>query len=347
MRISYLINFAENVSRGAHDVLIKNLSDNIVNVSTGVRNLSNQMETTLAAPKTEPVNAPSIPTTLQAPQHAPTGTSDPPTGNISSSKHVFTHQPPGQLSHENFPNIKNWFKKGYSRKRKAGTKGLDNDPNSEGNKSSILSSYMVDENGQDIPEEEKDNARTTARGFFNFLLENNRAPATWEDSSIDVRNEYIYVMETHHPFLRYCQGHWKAIQIATNTYHGWTLTRIGRSKKTKAKRGADTEAIDIDAGENEGVKASKRPQEDGGMVQEPSKRPRVEEARPTPRPRPHSTKTIPQGPKVRNSVYIVRTLHRTRLTGLIVRIFEPYVQGKPSIDPLSSARASDLRQQSK
>ena len=302
------------------------------------------METTLATPKTEPVNAPSIPTALQAPQHVPTSTSDPPPSNISSSKLVFTHQPPDQLLHTNFPNINNWFKKGYSRKRKAGTKGLDHDPNSEGSKSSILSSYMVDENGQDIPEEEKDNARTTARGFFNFLLENNRAPATWEDASIDVRNEYTYVMETQHPFLRYCHGHWKAIQIATNTYHGWSVTRIGRAKKTKVKREADSEVIDIDAGENEGAK---RPQEDEGMVQEPSKRPRVEETRPTPRPRPHSTKTIPQAPKVRNSVYIVCTLHRTRLTGLIVRIFAPYAQGKPSIDPLSSARASDSHQQSK
>ena len=123
-------------------------------------------------------------------------------------------------------------------------------------KSSILSSYMEDENGVDLPESTKEAVREEARNFFQLLLENNRAPAVWGDAAINIKNEYLYCMETQYPFLRFCQDHWKAKQVATNSYSQWQSNAAKRMRVAITKKKALTEVIDVNPAEDDNLDAS-------------------------------------------------------------------------------------------
>lgn len=196
----------------------------------------------------------------------------------------FTRLPLPQLAANDFPNLQHsWFEDIYKRRRKAGKNG--NDEDNPGNpKGSILSSYMEDNNGVEIPEQERDNARKTAKGFFSLLLQTNRAPPCWRDLAIDAENEYLHIMESSHSFLRLCDNHWKAKRIATNSYSQWLGGAIKRLAAAKAKNASAGEIIDIDSDDDVDT-SSKRPQAEDNDVRH-SKRPRVEATEPAPRPRP-------------------------------------------------------------
>ena len=267
----------KNMSRRSNDATIKNLAEN-------VKNLPARMEASLTNPP-----------------------------GSSSSTLRFTNLPLPQLDPNNYPNVKMWFPGSYKDIRKTGkTVKEDNEGRShacqeldakkdvgERPKSSILSSYMEDKDGNEVPEKIKDAVRKEAKLFFNLLLENGRAPIVWGDASIDVSNELVHALETKFEFLRLCDDHWKALQVATNSYSQWHVKAIGR-KTTALKNRVDGEVIDVDADVN-GDRPSKRaPAENNDTRQ--SKRPRVEGTQSAPsRPRP--TKVTTQRRRVRKLFY--------------------------------------------
>jgi hypothetical protein len=303
---------------------MKNMSDNIANVSTGFKSLSNHVETTLSTPKIDFTNISTIPIFFSIPSNAP-NTSDP--FSPSSSRHLFGKKPLPQLDRNEHLNISLWFPGDYNVKRKAGKKGVSHDLEEVGGekaKSSILSCYMEDENGEEIPKTTRDAVRDTAKAFFELLLENDRAPSTWGNAPIDVKNEYLHIMETSFPFLRLCQDHWKAIKVATNSYSQWQSHAIVRAKGAKGmKKRTKREVIHVDTDEDDDSNedddtnedsedednSSKRPQDKGKDVPRPSKRPRIEENQPTPRPRPRPLPTPRTRPLVCNSIHVVCILH--------------------------------------
>lgn len=194
-----------------------------------------------------------------------------------------TRQPPPQLERAMFPSVKMWFSDDYKGRRKT-VKGpedkLEDDSNGT-SKPSVLSSYMEDESGKVVHETSRAAVRAHAKAFFCSLLKNGRAPAKWGDASLDVVNELVYELETNFPWLRLCEGHWKAKQVATNSYSQWLPVALNRLKNDTAKAGKgsqspDVEVIDVDAVELRRKKPLKRRVvEDDGAG--PSKRPHPEE----------------------------------------------------------------------
>ena len=167
---------------------------------------------------------------------------------------------------------------------------------------------MEDENGEEVPESTKEAVRMTARAFFELLLENDRAPTVWGSAPVDIRNEYLCVMETNYPFLRYCQDHWKALKVATNSYSQWLSNSTSRTAATKGKRRARSEVIDVDADEDDSGEASNRPKDTEEDAPGTSKRPRVGGDRSAPPSRPPPTKVSAQRRKVCKLLFIYGTL---------------------------------------
>ena len=288
---------------------MKSMADNVANVSTGFRNLSSQVETSLNVLKIEKSNAPSIPTAPSFPSNVPNPCAPP---AIPPPGHFFTNKPLPQLPYDVEGNTNHWFQKVYNSKRRPGREGGADDLG-PGQKEKILLCYMEDENGKEVPASTKDSVRRTARGFFELLLENGRAPSQWGNAPLDVQNEYLHIMESAHPFLCLCQDHWKATKVATNSYSQWLYNALRRTKNVVAKVTPNDEAIDIDSNEDSDEdsdgKALTRIRDEEEADPRPSKRPRVQENQPTPAPRPRSKKINPQRPKVCKQVHIRCTLH--------------------------------------
>ena len=159
----------------------------------------------------------------------------------------------------------------------------------EKHKTSILSSYMVDENGDQVPEHEKTAVRDVTREFFFELLEKGRAPNSWRRVAGDCKKELFYQLETQFEFLRYCNNHWKANMVPTNSYSQWRGNYVKNpAEKTRpidvdAPAPIDVDTITPPGGRNNPrsiSKASKRRREED-KVPGPSKRSRVEETGPT------------------------------------------------------------------
>jgi len=165
---------------------------------------------------------------------------------------------------------------------------------------------MEDEHGNPIPKLRRAAVRKTAKGFFHLILEMGRAPAAWGDVSLDIDNELIHRLESEHEFLRLCDNHWKARQVATNSYSQWHLGAPARRAAALAKQAAEeseraggTEVIDVDSDDvnNDDAnqdKPPKRPRAEDNETRRP-KRPRVEGTESTP-PRP--TRVAPHRQRV-------------------------------------------------
>jgi len=224
-----------------------------------------------------------VSTTPNAPS-TPSSTSDAfyPT-SLSSSALNFTRLPLPQLDQAKYPNVQHWCEDNYKGLRKLGKAGNKDNLKGKNSKGSILSRYMEDENGEAIPEATRDAARDAARGFFSLLLEKDRAPPTWRDASIDIKNELVHILESNFYFIRLCDNHWKASKIATNSYSQWYPKALQRRAKALAKKVANSKVIDVDADDDKD-KSPKRPRtKDDDM--RGSKRPRVEDTQ-TPPPLP-------------------------------------------------------------
>ena len=317
-------------------MIVKDIAQNI---SSGFESFSARITAptanhTLFSPTTP---APSI--DLGTPSD--TSSAPKPTGLLSGA--MFTRLPLPQLPRKEFPKVKHWDKTGYNSSRKAGKSGVKDDPEiQEGKKASILSSYMEDENGDQVPEETKVAARETARAFFHLLDVNNRLPPTWKALSIDAKNEYLYLMESAHPFLHLCENHWKADRIAINSYSQWS----GKpSDVTGGQNVDDAEAADVNAGNSDNHnKLPKRPRAEDGEKKHP-KRPRVEEVRSTPQP----AKITSQRQRVCKSLssWLYESLTIFQRGAYCMDSPTICAREKPSADRSHTVQAFGLRQPSK
>ena len=209
-------------------------------ISSGIKNLSTQMETSQMDWK------PALSTVSTTPivSNARSSASNSPT--LSSSRKTYTHLPPEQLPQEDYPGVLMWTEDDYKELRKHGRQDREID-------GSALSSYMEDEHGQPIPKGTRNAVREKARKFYSQLLVDNKAPSIWSDASLDVSNEFVHTLESNFGFLRLCEGHWKAIRVATNGYSQWYLPAVNRRAAALAalKEKAKVEVIDIDAEDND------------------------------------------------------------------------------------------------
>jgi hypothetical protein len=230
-----------------------------------------------------------------------------------------------QLDKAKYEKIKLWGPEEYQGYRKGGKRGGEN-PLTDKSNSSILSIFMEDENGNQIPEKTKKVVRKTAKAFYEGLLKNGNAPTAWGHATLSIRHTFINMLETEFPFLRFCEGHWKANQVATNSYSQWYLKALERkaaalAKKANKRTTEEHGIIDVDVDENDLENPSKRPGDNEDNVPGPSKRPRVENPRPTstiPRPRP--TRITPTAKKVRESfdliICVTKSIQRIFCTNL-------------------------------
>ena len=266
-------------------------------------------------------NVGTTPTTLPAAPAAP------------ANPHLFssgpTIEPPPQLNRKDFPHVKHWTPRYFTSLRK-GVKEEENEGSLDthgatsagsskrsGKKESTSSCFMEDENGEPIPEHTRSAARSKAKGFWIEIFAKGIAPATYGKAGIDMRNQYISLMENTFPWLRYCENHWKADQIWRNGYPDWysralieqekEKEKAAKEKAAKEKVAMEGEVIDVDAdvGDSQDNKegSSKRPRVDDETNSEPKRR-RVEEDQATPPSRPVPTKITPKRLRVRSILYI-------------------------------------------
>ena len=242
----------------------------MVAFSSGFENVSSF----LAKSEHQPL---AIPTTS-----IPSGSSDPSTDPPGAlRKKIYTSQPPPQLDHEQYPDVRQWFPTDYNDRRKVGKGTGEGGSAADGPKSPVLSSYMEDEHGRLVPMSTRAAIRAMAKDFFWKILRDGRAPAKWGDAGLDVSNELICLLETNYPWLRLCQDHWKAKKVATNSYSQWYSDATNcYNKETrlqgKAPQPPTTDIIDVDSDTDTQKRPLKRRlAEDDGAGR--SKRPHLEE----------------------------------------------------------------------
>lgn len=257
--------------------MVKYIGENIASMSSGFKNVSSQMGTFLTKSEQEPLAISTTP--------VPSSSSD---VSPNSTTSILARLPPPQLDCSQYPKVQQWFPDKYNGRRKTSKAGKAAEGESleeaqgeileEAPKSSVLSSYMEDENGCTIPSATRNAVREMARQFFWQLLTHGQAPAKWGEATIDVSNEMIFQLETAFPWLRLCENHWKAKKIATNSYSQWypgALLRFQGEQARKSK--GSTEVIDVDDDEPHLKRPLKRrvPEDDGAGR---PKRPRLDES---------------------------------------------------------------------
>ena len=140
-------------------------------------------------------------------------------GNIPDNCHcplgLLLHPPLPQLDRAKYPNIVHWFEQLYHAYRK----GKQDDKNEPGKpSSSMLSRYMENKDGSEVPELMKKIIRKRARDVFEHLLQEGMASSHWKHATFEVEQFLICVLEAKFPFLRLCENHWKAKMVTTNCY---------------------------------------------------------------------------------------------------------------------------------
>ncbi|KAF9780409.1 hypothetical protein BJ322DRAFT_1023692 [Thelephora terrestris] len=284
--------------KAEHDCLLQSLAGNSHPSGSGFGDLSTQAAPFLTTPKPEfmdvkvPFIGRSVPPNV--PDHS----------RFSASSPVRTRDLLPQLDRALYPSVRLWDQDQYQGNCKGGRRGGEDD-HEEKPRGSILSSYMEDENGEDVPESTRKAVCKMARGLFQLLLTHKKAPTTWGSVPLDTQTELIFRLETQYPFLRLCANHWKADMVATNSYSQWYLRAVGRDAANNARKTtqiaikveSNIEVIDIDdddTGDENG--SSKRPQAKDNNTRA-SKHPRVKKTKSPPRTRPRPTKVTAEGRK--------------------------------------------------
>lgn len=223
------------------------------------------------------------------------------------------------LLREHFPNVRHWNRGIFSERRKGATKTEDShegelpdledeeddedeEASTSGKKSKpkknqdpALSCFLEDKDGNPLSGEDKTAISAKAHTFWQYLVDNNRAPKSFRKANLEVLTQYRNIMESSFECLRYCHNHWKVDQIWKNYYPSW----IGIHKE-KPKKAANAAVIDVDVEHHDQAndqdieeggaevvedasksKTNKRPAPDSGETTN-SKRPRVESANPPP-----------------------------------------------------------------
>ena len=282
--------------------MVKKLVVNFATISSNVKTFSAQISTSLTTPKQELSNVSGTLTTSTMPPDR--------SEHVREHSSTFVEPLIPKLDRASYLNVKNWSADDYNALRRGMKRGGED--LAEDEPTSILSRFMEDENGIQIPEKTKRAVRKMAKGFFIDLLQANNAPAAWGNVPLSVRNKFINTLEKAYPFLWFCEDHWKANQVATNSYSQWYQNTTDRRDNAKAKKAcqarargaAGSEVIIVDTDETSVGEAPKQPRDEEVDIPGPSKRSRVENAQVTPTPRPSQTNGNPQGQKVCESGFL-------------------------------------------
>ncbi len=123
------------------------------------------------------------------------------------------------LSCANFPHVTFWTKEEWraSKTMRKDTSEISNTDSAPGG----LTTYFEMEDGTPAPRTMAARIRKTARSIWIELFEHRKAPSKWGQASRQAEDEYINGMEKKWPILRFCEDHWKAVQIATSNYSQW------------------------------------------------------------------------------------------------------------------------------
>ena len=225
-----------------------------------------------------------------------------------TSQTTFTGLPLPQLNQKDYPNVQHWGPEKYNAIRKGGKRVQDEDESIKSQDRPAYSIFMEDEDGNPIKNRARKDIRTTAKSFFEQLLSINRTPKSWGHAALDIRNEFIHQLESEYPWIRLCEGHWKATAVATTTYPHWYTSASQRKAAETAKQhvkatGAAVHLIDVDADDQgEGGPSKRALTEDDDT--RAAKRPRTEDLQPASTIRPTPTRKGKQRQQVCDSNFL-------------------------------------------
>ena len=140
---------------------------------------------------------------------------------------------PPPLSCTQFPHMKFWTKEEWraSKITRKDTSKINNTENAPGGPTT----YLKLEDGTPAPRTMATSIQKTARSIWIGLFKCGKAPSKWGQASRETEDEYVHGMEKRWPILHLCEGHWKAIQIATTNYPQWYLYQSSRASQVKSK----------------------------------------------------------------------------------------------------------------
>lgn len=233
-------------------------------------------------------------------------------------------------------------------------------------KDPVLSRFLEDKDGNPILEGQKKAILATAASFWQYLLDNKRAPKTFRKVNIEVKLQWQVLMESNYECLRYCDSHWKVDQVWINYYPSWLKTAKRKlAEEERGKKGKNVGGvIDIDTDDADELVGSDENDEnedsgeDGDQDTEllnannkrgptdssntdRSKRPRVEEPEtPAARPRPQPKRVSANHPKVRTHPRLVIYTANNVQANPLYKIFK-YARARFS--PLTSMQGTCSR----
>ena len=120
-------------------------------------------------------------------------------------------------AHEDWEHINFWYKKTW-----LSVKGGNDRPSDI--KSSISALFLEDERGCTVSREVREAVYQDARGFMTDKAskpETRRELHSQSKLGFRIREEFRKTLEEKYPWLRLCEGHWKAPQIWQNVWSSW------------------------------------------------------------------------------------------------------------------------------
>lgn len=111
--------------------------------------------------------------------------------------------------------------------------------------------YVEDEHGVPVDGFRAAAIRIVAHGIFVDLALAGVAPETWSSAGLAASTHYNNEMARRIPEMRFCDSHWKAHLLATNTYPSWHNVHVKKpaaAAAIKEEEPSDTSATSAKSG---------------------------------------------------------------------------------------------------
>lgn len=100
--------------------------------------------------------------------------------------------------------------------------------------SPILSLFLENEFGKPLSDEVKEEVRGDIFGYWNDAYDAGEVLKNYKDLGLRRKEDFRKTMEGKFPWLRLCEGHWKAKQLWINYFSSWKKTRLPPTPDTKS-----------------------------------------------------------------------------------------------------------------
>ena len=124
---------------------------------------------------------------------------------------------PTQLEQEDFPNVKYWFKRNWTKM---------------GSESNV---FFETQHGEPVNDDRVDDCRKYAREFFDSI-DKSKIPPTWKQAPTEMRHMLHNFLVDVFPEFRLCHNNWKVDQIVSPTYTSWRNYWVKRFEPPNLKR---------------------------------------------------------------------------------------------------------------